>query len=403
MTEPPVRTLRPWSSTTKLVVALTIVAVVAALLIRFRFVLSPFIIALVLAYLFLPVAELVQRTGLSWRASVSIIFLIILFLLLGLLTLGGVSLIQQVQSVIIIAQDGLQKIPDLISEISGQVYQFGPFKLDFTRLDLNVLSSQVLGMVQPLLSRTGTLLSTVASGAASFAGWTFFVLLVSFFMLAESGGLRARIINVEIPTYREDVARLGRELGRIWNAFLRGQIILFFLAVFVYTIALSVLGVHYAIGLAFLAGLARFVPYVGPAINWTILVLVTFFQSYKLFGMEPLYYSLLVLGVALLIDQIFDNLVSPRILSDVLKVHPAAVLVAAIISANLLGVLGVVIAAPALATVTLFGRYTMRKMFDLDPFPETEVHHPPPPPGARILAAARRLWRKLRPPRQPQA
>src|SRR5512139_200381 len=176
MTESPVRNLRPWGSTTKLVVALTIVAIVAALLIRFRFVLSPFIIALVLAYLFLPVAELVQRTGLSWRASVSIIFLIILFLLLGLITVGGVSLVQQVQSLVIIAQDGLQKIPDLLSQLSGQVYQFGPLKLDFTRLDLNVLGSQVLGMVQPLLSRTGTLLSAVASGAASFAGWTLFVL-----------------------------------------------------------------------------------------------------------------------------------------------------------------------------------------------------------------------------------
>jgi predicted PurR-regulated permease PerM len=228
-------------------------------------------------------------------------------------------LIQQVQSVVIIAQDGLQKIPALISEISGQVYQFGPFKLDFTRLDLNVLSSQVLGMVQPLLSRTGTLLSTVASGAASFAGWTFFVLLVSFFMLAESGGLRARIINVEIPTYREDVARLVVSWADL-NAFLGRSFVL-----------PGGLCLHHCSACwgplchrtGVLAGLARFVPYVGPAINWTILVLVTFFQSYKLFGMEPLYYSLLVLGVALLIDQIFDNLVSPRILSDVLKVHPA--------------------------------------------------------------------------------
>ena len=403
MTEPPARTSQRWGSTTKLVVALTMVAMVAALLIQFRYVLSPFLIALVLAYLFQPVADLVQRTGLSWRASVSVIYVVVLLLLLGLLTLSGVSLVQQIQSVIVIAQASLEKLPAMLQDLSGQVVHFGPFSLDFTRIDLNVLSSQVLGMVQPLLSRTGNLLSTAAGGAASFLGWTFFVLIVSYFMLAESGGLRARIITVDIPNYREDVARLGRDLGRIWNAFLRGQIIIFFLTLFIYTIVLSVLGVHYAIGLAFLAGLARFVPYIGPAINWTILVLVTYFQSYKLFGLDPVYYSLIVLGVALVIDQIFDNLVSPRILSDALKVHPAGVLVSAIISASLLGIVGVVIAAPALATVTLFGRYAVRKLLDLDPFPEPEARHPPPPPGSRLLASARRLWRKLRPPHQPQA
>jgi predicted PurR-regulated permease PerM len=248
-------------------------------------------------------------------------------------------------------------------------------------------------MVQPLLSRTGTLLGTVAGSAANFFGWLLFVILVSYFVLAESGGLRDRLIIVEVPGYAQDLARLSRELGRIWNAFLRGQIILFILAVLVYSIMLSVLGVHYAIGLAFLAGFARFIPYVGPAINWILLVIVAYFQIFKLFDLPPFYYTLLVLGIALLIDQIFDNLVSPRILSDALKVHPAAVLVAAIIAANLFGILGVVVAAPVLATAALLWRYTMRKMLDLDPWPEEELHHPLPPPGSRLLVPLRRFFR----------
>ena len=197
------------------------------------------------------------------------------------------------------------------------------------------------------------------------------------------------------PGYTQDFERLSRELGRTWNAFLRGQIIIFFLAVIVYSIVLSVLGVHYAISLAFLAGLARFVPYVGPAINWTVLVLVSYFQVYKLFGLSPFYYTLLVLIIALVIDQIFDYIVSPRILSDALKVHPAAVLVAAIVAANLFGLLGVVVAAPILATAALLWKYIMRKMLDLNPWPEEEQHHPPPPPGSRYLASIRRFFRSL--------
>lgn len=396
MTQPQLSPSPTWGTNTKLVVALTIVVIVGALLVKFQFILSPLLIALVLAYLFHPIADLIQRKlHFSWNASVGVIYFVIILLLLGLLTLGGVGLVQQIQSLVDMLQEALRNLPELIKNIQGKVYEFGPIKLDFRTLDLNDLSSQVLGMVQPLLSRTGTLLGTVAGSAANFLGWTLFVVLVSYFVLAESGGLRDRIIIVDVPGYTQDLARLSRELGRIWNAFLRGQIIIFFLAVIVYSIALGVLGVHYAIGLAFLAGLARFVPYVGPAVNWVVLVLVSYFQVFKLLNLEPFQYTLLVLVIALVIDQIFDNVISPRILSDVLKVHPAAVLVAAIVAANLFGILGVVVAAPILATATLLWKYTMRKMLDLNPWPDEEQHQPSPPPGSRLLVSIRRLFRNL--------
>jgi predicted PurR-regulated permease PerM len=250
-------------------------------------------------------------------------------------------------------------------------------------------------MVQPFLSQTGTLLSTVAGGTVAFLGWAAFVMLVSYFVLVESGGLRDRILTVDIPGYSQDIARLGRELGRTWNAFLRGQIIIFLLAVAAFTVLLSLLGMRYAIGLALLSGLARFVPYVGPAINWIVIVLVAYFQDFKLFGLEPFYYALLVLGFALILDQIFDNLVSPRLLSQALKVHPAGVLIAAIVAANLLGILGVVIAAPMLATFTLLWNYTTRKLLDTDPWPEPEESSPDHPPGARWMSTIRRLLSKF--------
>lgn len=388
-----------WGTNTKLVVALTSVVVIGALLVKFQFIITPLVMAFMLSYLFHPVADFLQRKlRFSWGAVVSVIFLLIILLLLSLLTLGGVGLVQQIQSLVVIVQDALRTLPQLIEDVSGRVFQIGPFTVDFSLLDLNDLSQQVLGMVQPLLSRTGSLLGTVAGSAANFLGWTLFVLLVSYFTLVESKGLRDQIISVDIPGgYNQDFARLSRELGRIWNAFLRGQIIVFFLAVIVYTIALSVLGVSYAIGLAFLAGLARFVPYVGPAVNWALLIIVAYFQQYTLFHLPDLTYAAIVLVVALIIDQVFDNIVNPRIMSSALKVHPAAVLVAAIIAANLFGLLGVVVAAPILATAALLWNYTMRKMLDLDPFPEKEATQPAPPPGSRIMVAVRRFFRDRKP------
>ncbi|MFZ5819659.1 MAG: AI-2E family transporter [Chloroflexota bacterium] len=385
-----------WGAMTKLVIALTFVAILAGVLIRFQSIIAPLLLAFILAYLFYPLASaLNRRLHFSWRAAVGSIYILLVLILLAVITVGGLGLVQQIQSLIKLVENSLVELPELVASIVEWVNLHSPIPVDLGVLDINSLNEQLISVVQPLLGRTGQLLGTVASGAAQVFGWAAFVLLVSFFVLSESGGLREGILKVNVPGYNNDIARLGRELGRIWNAFLRGQIILFMMAVVTYTILLGALGLRYALGLALLAGLARFLPYVGPAINWVVLVLVAYFQGFKLFGMEPLAYTLLVVILALLVDQIFDNLVSPRLMADTLKVHPAGVLVMALVAANLLGILGVVIAAPFLATLQLAGRYILRKMFDQDPWPEPESDSDTAP-ALPLLARLRRTFDLLR-------
>ncbi len=152
---------------------------------------------------------------------------------------------------------------------------------------------------------------------------------------------------------------------------------------------------RYAIGIALLAGLSKFVPYVGAFITWTTLALVAYFQPGTVFGLTPLSYAILVVGLAVLIDETFDNVITPRIIAQTLRVHPAGVLVAALIAANLLGLLGVVVAAPILATAALLWRYAMRKMLDLEPWPEGDVQ-PPAQHASPILIRIRKFWRDFR-------
>ncbi len=382
-----------WGATTKLVVALTLVAVVGGLLIRFEKVLAPLLLALVLAYLFYPIASFVQRAmHLPWRFVVGIIYILFLAVLLSLLTASGVGLIQQIQNLVIFVQNSLTVIPSLMAQASGRVYQFGPLQFDFSHLNLNPLGKQLLGLIQPVLGKTGTLLGTVASETAQFLGWLFFVVLISYFALSESGGTRRRIVWLDIPGYTDDIHRLGNELGLIWNAFLRGQTIVFFLTFFTYAVVFSLFGVNYAIGIAVLAGLAKFVPYFGEPVTWITLALVSYFQGSGPFGLPPLTYAIISVGLALLIDQIIDNLITPRILARALHVHPAGVLIAALIAASFLGLLGVIIAAPMLATVTLLWRYMMRKMLDLDPWSKGETEYPSPLSISLILASVRNFW-----------
>jgi len=284
-------------------------------------------------------------------------------------------------------QQSLVNLQNTLQDISGKVIPIGPFEVDLRKMDLSVIGNQLLGAAQPLIGNTGNMLQTVAGGAANFLGFTVFVLLESYFLLAGSNGIGKGLLQVNIPGYESDLARMSQGLDHIWNAFLRGQILIMGLAAVVYTIVLSTLGVNYALGLALLAGLARFVPYFGSFTVWSTLFLVSFFQAYRPFGLDPLVYALIVVALAWLIDMIIDNFVAPNVMARALKVHPAAVLVAAIIGLSLLGILGVIIAAPMLATVQLIGRYFARKLFDLDPWDGLEEI-----PSRPSLRAQLRNW-----------
>ncbi len=78
MTQPQAPLSPSWGTNTKLVVALTIVVIVGALLVEFQFVITPLLIALVMSYLFHPVAGFIQRkVHLSWSASVGVIYIVI--------------------------------------------------------------------------------------------------------------------------------------------------------------------------------------------------------------------------------------------------------------------------------------------------------------------------------------
>ncbi|HNS63709.1 MAG TPA: AI-2E family transporter [Anaerolineaceae bacterium] len=393
----------PWSNTVKLVVGLTMMAIAAGLLIRFRNLIGPLLLAFVLAYLIHPVASWIcRKTKFSWRLTTTIIFILILFALIGLLTWGGFSLVGQVQSLINFVQRQVDNFPIWLDTLTAEpIYILGIFEVDLRQYDFGQLAEQALGMVEPILSRLGSVVGSLAGGAATTIGYAFFTILVAYFFISETGGVRARLINIRIPGYSEDLKKISTQLNRIWNAFLRGQIIIFLIAVATYTVVLGILGVNFYLGLAFLAGFARFIPYVGAWVTWITLGLVCYFQSSTLFGVGSIVYVIIVVGIALVIDSFFDNFVVPRLMADALSVHPAAVMVAALVSAQLFGIIGVLLAAPTLATLQLISRYVTRKLFDLDPWHDLKTG-PPVKPMPKSVTRARRILKRWLKPLQPR-
>jgi predicted PurR-regulated permease PerM len=386
----PKRTFSPkWSSTTKLIAGFTLVAIAAAFLIRFSGFIVPLLWAFILTYLLHPLARrLSSNAKLTWRVSVNIVFIALILVILILSTLAGFAIVNQLDNLVRVLQTFFAGLPDLAAELSTQSFQVGPFVFDFAELerllvdefDLSFasISQQLLSAIQPALGQAGSVVTAIATSTISTIGWMLFIFVISYLVLTEMGGAPAFFKNADLPGYDADLSRLGRELGRTWNSFLRGQLLLVLLIVISSFILMSVLGIHYALALALVTGLAKFIPYVGSLGMYITTFLVALFQQGNYLGIQPeMTYAIVVTVVAIVLDQVFDNIVTPRVYGRALGVHPAAVLVTILVVANLFGFAGLLLAAPVLASIQLFATYTIRKMLDLDPWPMVERQKEP--------------------------
>lgn len=384
-----------WASNTKMVIGLAIIALMAALMVMFRQIIGPLLLAFILAFLLHPLANRLSTwTTISWRMAVNLIYLLLVIILVGALTLTGFALVQQVQSLVDFVTRFVNDLPALVTELSNRQFQFGPFSIDLSQFDLSTLARQVLDVVSPMMGQAGSLVSKLATTTVTVVGWGIFVILISYFLLSESGRLPESLVPIQIPGYNADTRRLGLELTSIWNRFLRGQLVISILAALAYVVLLTALGMRFTLAIALMAAVGRFVPWIGPAITWFVTALVALLQTSNYFGLQPVTYAAVVLVACLILDQIFDNMVVPRLLGKTLGVHPAGVLISAIILARVIGIVGLVLAAPVLATLTLVGRYVTRKMLDMEPWPEGKSQAMEVP-GSIPLVQLKSWWRSV--------
>ena len=136
----------------------------------------------------------------------------------------------------------------------------------------------------------------------------------------------------------------------IWSAFLRGQLLLAIVIFVVTSLVMTILGLRNALVVGLIAGALEFIPLVGPVIAGAVGVAVALFQPANPFGLSTVGYAVLVLIAFIAIQQTESNFLVPRIIGHSLNLHPLAVLIVAVMGATLAGVLGLLLAAPVLAT-----------------------------------------------------
>lgn len=381
-----------WSRTTKLVVALAGLALFIFAAWRFQTLLGQIVTAGILAYLLSPLIEFIhEKTPLRRGMAILLVYLLLLVLLVAGVTAIGVAAYRQGLDLIESGPEFINRTLALIQSISAdteRVIVIGELEIPIGRVDWEAVRDQALSLIEPILSQSGSFARQIAGSTIRFVGTFFFILIISAYMANEVPHLGAYVNRLAYPAgYQHDADRLLREFQRIWSAYLRGQVILGLVIGTVVSISLGILGVQNALGLGLLSGLLEFVPNIGPLIGTAVAMSVAFFQPENYLGLTSVQLAVLVLVVMIIIQQIENNFLVPRIVGEALDLHPILVIVGVLVGASVAGILGAILAAPILATIKLVGIYAWRKLFDLAPFPPGQER--PPPISLRQRIAAR--------------
>lgn len=383
-TQPEINPSPQWSRSTKIIVTVAALLLAALVAYRFQNLLHQLIISAILAYLLHPFITLVDnRTSLKRVHAILLIYFGLAILVIGILIAIGVAAFEQSRTLI---NDVPSLIENTIIILQNYIQNFrtisiGTIELNPRELDWNIIQDQLLGLAEPTLGRSGQIVRSAATATFKLLGNIFFIFVISIYFAAEIPFLKNHISQMaQAPGYDQDADRIMRESGRIWNSYLRGQVALALVIFFVVWLGLSILQVQNSLALGILAGLLEFIPVIGPIISAATVVIVAFFQPETIFGLENWQYALLILAFMIVIQQLENNILVPRIVGDSLDLNPIIVMIAVLMGGSIAGILGMILAAPVTATIKLLGGYAWRKLFDLPPFPNPEKELVPTAP-----------------------
>ncbi len=342
--------------------AAILIVLAAFLLVQFRAVLPPLIIAVILAYILSPLVGLLQnRVGFPrWLATV-----MVYVQLVAILILVPALIVPVVVERLALLAEAIEDILATLETLVGGVVQVGEITIDSAQLIEQTIST-LRNLIEPVFSRTLgfaiELLSTVVMSV--------FVLVISFYLVKDSVKLRRWLRALPPEAYREDFRRLWAEINGIWSSFFRGQLILALVVATGFIVVGYIIGLPFALAMGVLAGLLEFLPSIGHTIWLTIASILAFFLGSTWLPFPNWIMLLLVIGLHSLFAQFDLNFLIPRIIGRRVQLHPLVVILGIIAGASVAGVLGVILAAPSIATARVVGRYLFANLFDEDPFPE---------------------------------
>jgi len=346
-------------------VALVVLAAVALGLLLYlaRGALSPFVVGLLLVYLLDRPVALLARLGLPRILGIPLVYAVVVVALFELLSATLGPLVEQARSF-------GRELPGLVAALDEQLRRLSEI---YRGLDLppelrRTVDAALADLGATLLRLDPTVLVPVFGSLAAFVASLFGYLVIPvwvFYVLLDPRALTEGFRRALPASWRADAAAVGEIVRRVFGQWIRAQVVLggiVGLATYLGLLALGALVdpilARYALLLAIVAGTLELLPIVGPIISAIPAILVG-----ATAGLEPM---IAVLLLYLVVQQVENHLLVPKIQGDAVELHPSLVIFAIVVGAAVGGLLGAILALPVAATARNVYRYLFAR-FDEPP------------------------------------
>lgn len=302
-------------------------------------VLVPFVIALLLFYLFNPFIDFLEKHKVKRVYGVGLLFLI----LIGLLGLGIGLLFpllrEQVTSFI---ENFPSFVDSLLESVTGWVetLPFGQEIETFIEEGENFIAG-IPDNIDQYLTDGLSGLSTVVSGLTNIVVTIVTFPIILFFLLKDEQKFANGVLSVSPPKWREDLVRVSSEVNSQVGAYVKGQLIIATSIGVMMFIGFTIIGLEYNGVLAIIAGFTSIIPYIGPTLAFIPALIVALIDSWSM--------VLLLLVVWMVVQFVDGNLIEPNVMGKQLNVHPLTIIIVLLVMGDLIGLFGLIFGVPIYA------------------------------------------------------
>lgn len=332
----------------------------------FSSILLPFVVGIVVAYFLDPVADYLERLGLSRLAAT----ILILCCFILILVMGAIILVPLLTSQL---ADFISKAPGYLASLQSKVTSFNPewLKENFG-VDPKSLRDSLSGLLTEGAGFVTTLLQSLwNSGKAiiDIIGLLVVAPVVAFYMLLDWDRMIASVDRC-VPRHQvETVRQLARDINKSTAGFVRGQGTLCLVLGLMYGTGLTVVGLNFGLLIGLFAGLISFIPYVGSMLGLVLAVGVAFVQFW------PDWMMIVVVAMVFFTGQFIEgNILQPKLVGSSVGLHPVWLMFALFAFGALFGFVGLLISVPAAAAIGVLVRFAVGRYMQSPLYSGEEEH-----------------------------
>jgi len=205
--------------------------------------------------------------------------------------------------------------------------------------------------LQSASSTLGDFANTLLKSATSFFGGiatVFYILVLTLFLLLEEDGIRKFFVSLLPISQKTYIVEVSKKIAEKMGAWVIGQVSLMGIIAVVTMLGLWILRVPYALTLGLIAGILEVIPTIGPVLAAIPAIFIAYLSSPWLAVIVLIFYTV--------VQQLENQILVPKIMQKAIGVSPFVILVALLVGGKLAGILGILLAVPAVATISVLSQ-----------------------------------------------